>query len=139
MHNQLSTSAYAIEANIQRLSYDSLEGNAYGIVVGKTPEKGEVCGVGMHEKPEHFFIGQLTAPTVQSRPTIAVDVLRSPITMDTQWHLYRVEVTPGHIRFLFDHKLIGQVGNDTHIQQGQAGIYAVGAFIGIRSFAIFAL
>lgn len=136
---QPSTPAYAVEASIQHLSYTSMEGNAYGIVVGRTLEKGEVCGVGVHEKPEHFFIGQLGTPTTQSQPTIAVDVFRSPVVLDTQWHAYRVEVTPGEIRFFWDSKPIAQVTNDNHIQGGEVGIYAVGTFISIRSFAVFAL
>lgn len=136
---QLSTSAYAIEASIQRLSYTNMDGTAYGVVVGRTPDKGEVCGVGIHEKPEHFFISQLTPPTTQSQPHVDIDLLRSPVTMNTQWHTYRVEVTANHIRYFLDSKFIGQVNNDNHIQGGQVGIYAVGVFINIKSFSIFAL
>lgn len=136
---QVSTSSYAVEASIQYLSYTDLTGTAYGLVVGRTPEKGEVCGVGIHEKPEHLFIAQLARPTTQSQPIIAADVFRSPVTMNTQWHTYRVEVTPSHIRFFLDNTFVGQVTNDTSIRDGQVGIYVVGTLIAVKNFTVSAL
>jgi transcriptional regulator with XRE-family HTH domain len=136
---QPSSSTYAVEASIQYLSHTDWPANAFGVLVGRTRDKGEVCGVGVHEQPEHLFIGQLAVPTRQNQPIIADTVSRSAVVMDTQWHTYRVEVTPSHLRFFFDGKFIAQVLNETHIQQGQVGIYVVGTYVKIRNFAVFAL
>jgi len=131
------TSNYAIEVEIQRLGYSELDGNAYGVVIGKTPQGGYICGVGVHVKPEHYFLGDLSASTEQGAFYIASDFARAPSRLDNGWHVYRVEVNASRIRFFFDSKLVAEVHDIVHVVPGQVGIYAIGAFIHLRHFAIF--
>lgn len=133
------TPNYAIEARIQRIGYSNLGGNAFGLVLRLTTKGGYVSGLGAHELPEHFFIGQLAFSGTDKKPYVPADLARSSSAVNDGWHTYRLEVDKGHLSFSFDGKLMSEADDYTQIDAGQVGIYAIGALIHIESFKVYAL
>src|SRR5581483_2604767 len=105
------TPPYTVEAQIHRIEYGGPEtaGRDYGLVVQMVGKAGYLCGVGVHIQPEHTFLAPLNKVDRPSSPSSQAsyyrsdnDLASSPITLDTQWHTYRIDVTESSITCSID-------------------------------------
>ena len=125
----LKTADYAIEAQI-RLAIRSGCWQ-YGLEARLTPDSnGYFAGV-ICSGTSYLGGGHITAA-----PRI---VLSRPLTVDTQWHTYRMELRGNHIRFLIDNALALEATDNRYLSSGQVGLWSDGAQINVRSFKILAL
>ena len=132
--------SYAVEASIKRIGYTHLGGDTYGLVVRNNAQKGGyIAGVGAHFPPEHFFLGLLTRAGDNGSEYVSSDLARSPAHLETQWHVYRIEVRGSKMLYFVDKTLVAQGSNSKYTRAGNVGIYIDSARIAVRSFKLMTL
>jgi serine/threonine protein kinase len=162
---QMPTNNYAVEARIQyvRASFPlgggsstySTDNYEFGIMVrGDTNEDGYEVGMSTiydaNILPE--FIGRPRGALINlvqndGNSSGAFDGLTQPqgvlansqYQIDTNWHIYRVEVTGNSIKFFFDGALLVNTTDNTYINGLRVGLRAVYATIKVTGFKVTAL
>lgn len=129
---------YTLQVKIRRLSYTNVGGPSFGVVVRYTNNTGGyVCGVGKAILPEHYFLALGTAHN--GSPMIVRDLARQPMTVDQQWHVYRLDVQGNHMTLSVDGSFIASVTDSTYANPGQVGLYASAAVIDVEDFVVLPL
>ncbi|MGH2511023.1 MAG: family 16 glycoside hydrolase, partial [Ktedonobacteraceae bacterium] len=135
---QLPSADYTLQVKIRRLSYTNVGGPSFGAIVRYTSSTGGyVGGVGIAIQPEHYFLALGLGHNGQ--PAIAHDLTRKSMTVDQQWHSYRIDVQGKHITLSVDGSVVTSVTDSTYTSAGQIGLYASAAVIDVEDFVVLPL
>jgi hypothetical protein len=130
---QPETANYAVEAEIQIPNTDN---GSFGIFARSSYQyQGSIYQAITYQGYNYTVFNQyaeLTGPVAQQPIPV-------PISLDTGWHVYRIEVKYNVITLFLDGKQLQQVTDNTYLSSGKVGIFASAAQVDVRSFKVFTL
>lgn len=129
---------YAVEVEMQWVR----EGDTYGIVVrGGGDDAGYWIGPASPSGCSDFWLALWAGPASRgSCIGSSYSFLEtSDITIDSEWHTYRIEVRGNAIRVLLDGATVIETTDNRFLTSGQVGVWSEGAQVNIRRFTVIAL
>jgi hypothetical protein len=137
------TANYVVVADIQMVRQNNLScvypGFGFGVraestgfyLVGMTNDSGSWLGfiVDTSSKSGACSFNRLTASAL----------VKNNVTLDTNWHTYRVEVRANDIKLLVDGNPAVETTDNHHLQSNAVGLWSAAVVLNVRNFKVIAL
>lgn len=130
---QPDTANYAVEAEIQIPNTDN---GSFGIFARSSYQyQGSIYQAITYQGYNYTVFNQYAELT----GSVAQQQIPVPISLDTSWHVYRIEVKYNVITLFLDGRKLQQITDNTYLSSGKVGIFANTVQVDVRSFKVFTL
>lgn len=141
------TANYAVEADIQMVR--PLNANCYGnssnFGITVREESSGYYAVGLDDHNPNFgvswkgIIADVPMPSPVTCDLSNNNLAGNSVSLDTNWHTYRVEVRGNDIKFLLDGNPVAETTDNHHLRSNVVGLWSDSIVLNVRSFKVIAL